>query len=85
MRWFDEKKFLKLYRERYALPWETLTDCSKRIVNNGIEAIEEEEYVEFREMVWECLDNPDEKYKDRTILGKAMELWAWYWPKCNRK
>jgi hypothetical protein len=80
---FDSDKFIELYTKRYSLPDEDLQLTISRLINDGIQATENDELKAFTTLVEQCIENPNDIYKTygdykKTNLEKAMELWLMY-------
>ena len=74
---FDEELFVKLYLEKYWLPWETSIECSKRCIEEGIKwTTMDEDYNAYVEMASQCIKIKNKKEKEKQI----DHLWLAFWP-----
>lgn len=86
----ESESFIKRYEDRYCKPWESLQECSSRLIDHGIVADEEKEYEVWKDFFADLLGKKSSKiYKYRsywpeTVLSKVLNAMRLaYWPKID--
>ena len=84
-------QFITFYMNRYAKEWETTLECSTRLIEEWIYAVQSVEYKAredfFRKILWKKADDiyKVRQYWPETVLHKVMwSMWLNYWPKFIR-
>lgn len=74
----QSEQFISFYMNRYAKEWETISECSNRLIEEWIYAVQSVEYKAredfFRKMLWKRADEVYKmrKYWPETVLHKVM-------------